>query len=271
MKFFFLFSVCFLFNFSILVCYGEEFTRSLNDTSHGFNIVKFPNPVRLGHLSQRFELRSGDCSANINWSDCNTDRSRTEMSSKQKFYIGDEKWISYSIYIDKSFKELTPTKTSLGQIHQYGGPSGFAGGFPNNPPILQFNILNNNYVLYLHRLSGNFYNVDDDPIYYKIISLNDMRNKWTDILIHIKFDKNYSFLEIYANGKKVINHMNNFINFEPKYFYFKYGIYNSFISRYENKFKSKLPTLIVFFDEIRIGNTRHEVDYRTNKLLDPID
>ena len=56
----------------------------------------------------------------------------------------------------------------------------------------------------------------------------------------------------------------------PKEIYFKYGIYRSFISRY-NCILGKLPTQVVFYDEIRIGTSIKKVDFNLNPKLKPVD
>ena len=39
--------------------------------------------------------------------------------------------------LSKDFVDTYPTNTSLGQVHQYGGPLGTAGGFASLPPLIQ--------------------------------------------------------------------------------------------------------------------------------------
>ena len=57
--------------------------------------------------------------------------------------------------------------------------------------------------------------------------------------------------------------------------YFKYGIYRSFISKYKQEkmfgTDDTLPTQIVFYDEVRRGNSIEEVDFNINPKLIPID
>lgn len=247
------------------------FRRSLNNKNHGFKLVKKPHPVRAGELSQRFELRSGDCGEDHRWSDCDNDRSRIEFISNQGFAMGEEKWIAWSIFLDRTFEDVSPTKTTLGQIPQHDGPSGTAGGFPSTPPLIQFEIMNGDYVLVYHDLTGNRRNVVDNIKIFKLISLSEMINRWVDVILHIKFEKKEGFLEVFVNGTKCASIDKNLVRFKPKKFYFKYGIYNAFVSRYEKKFEKSLPTQIVYYDEVRVGNKREDVDLSINPNLSPID
>ena len=58
----------------------------------------------------------------------------------------------------------------------------------------------------------------------------------------------------------------------PEEIYFKHGIYRSFISKYkERKKKNKMPTQVVFYDEIRRGASIEEVDVNINPKLKPVD
>ena len=66
------------------------------------------------------------------------------------------------------------------------------------------------------------------------------------------------------------------VNFIPDKTYFKFGIYRSFISRLKDRQKmrkkeEKMPTQIVYYDEIRRGNSIEEVDFNINPQLKVID
>jgi hypothetical protein len=39
--------------------------------------------------------------------------------------------------LPKDFIDTYPTNTSLGQVHQYGGPTGTADGLASFPPLIQ--------------------------------------------------------------------------------------------------------------------------------------
>lgn len=246
------------------------FRKSLSDTEYGYKVVTSPHPIRAGINSIRFELRDGDCGSQHNWSDCENDRSRVEIISKKEFLLGENKWFAWSIYIDESYEDVYPTKTTLGQIVQYEGPSGIAGGYPSYPPLIQFEIVNGNYVLTHHELTGDKDNIIDQTKNFKLISLSEMKGAWIDFVMHIKFEKD-GLLEFFVNGEHQLIIDKNLMHFEPEKFYFKFGIYNAFVSRYKNKFGKKLPTQIVYFDEVRTGDNRESVDLRYNPNLLPVD
>lgn len=247
------------------------FKRSLNDKIYGFTIVKSPYPVRDGIFSKRFELRSDDCGFDDFWNDCETDRSRIEFISNKKMRIGDERWFAWSIYLDKSFQDVSPTKTALGQIIQVGGPIGKAGGILSIPPLIQYEIKDGQFILVHHDLVGDKNNVKNNTKRFDLISLEDMIDQWTDIVLHIKFKKEDGYLETFINGTSRAIIDKDLIRIEPEIFRFKYGIYNAFVSRYKEKFQKDLPTQIVYFDEVRTGLSRESVDLRFNPDLEPVD
>ena len=76
----------------------------------------------------------------------------------------------------------------------------------------------------------------------------------------------------WLNGEKKFQIDENPIFFKPKEIYFKYGIYRSFLSKFKKRRKTdEMPTQVVFYDEIRTGNTIEEVDINFNPSLLPID
>ena len=68
--------------------------------------------------------------------------------------------------------------------------------------------------------------------------------------------------------KFIVYHNRKFV---PKEIYFKHGIYRSFISKYKERKNSDMPTQVVFYDEIRRGNSIEKVDININPKLKPVD
>jgi hypothetical protein len=235
--------------------------RSLNSTEHGYTIVS--DIVRAGEQSQRFEVRAGDCGQDVGWSDCANDRERSEFSLSKRFHPGKDQWIGFSIYLPADFVSSPHVNTSLGQIHQRGGPSGTAGGLPSFPPALQLNVKGQNYRACVHILSGSSDNVSDRCQYFGLAKLEQMRGKWTDVIVHFDTSAKSSLLEIFINGQRKA-HLENFIKFWPHQYYVKYGIYRSFVSRHPGP----MPTQVVHYDEVRMGRSQKFVIVRPD---DPVD
>jgi hypothetical protein len=235
--------------------------RSLSTTKWGYQIVK--SPVRAGKRAQRFEVRPGDCSGDSGWSDCDNDRERSEITLKKDWRYGTTQWIGFSVYVPQDFKASSKVNTTVGQIHQRGGPSGTAGGLPSFPPLMQLEMRGGSYIAGVHILTGSASNVRDNVKKFPLASINAMRGKWTDILIHLDTAKGKEVLEVYVNGQRKAA-LTDFINFIPKEFYFKYGIYRSFVSRHGGP----MPTQILYIDEVKLGKSADKVRVNEARPMD---
>ena len=49
--------------------------------------------------------------------------------------------------LSKDFIDTHPTNTSLGQVHQRGGPTGTAGGLASFPPLIQIDARSGSFFL----------------------------------------------------------------------------------------------------------------------------
>ena len=239
--------------------------------SHNFQFVNDSTKSRRGNQYQRFELREGDCFNLGNWDDCANDRQRVEFTANPFLPPKGNQCIAFSIMLDKSFEAIEPSPTALAQIHQRGGPSGFAGGFKSNPGILMFHAEEGYYDfdwLYLHGPRNDITQLD---LKFRLLPLDEMKGKWNDISFCLDFAK--SNMSLWVNGKRKFN-----INQPPhglhlpESIFFKYGIYQSFTTWYKEEHnKDKTPTQIVYYDEIRRGSSIEEVDFNINPNLKVID
>ncbi|WP_171125007.1 heparin lyase I family protein [Ruegeria sp. HKCCA4707] len=238
--------------------------RSLqkNQTKHGYSKVK--GLSREGTRSQRFEVRAGDCGWDDGWSDCDNDRERSELYVKKEWKHGTDQWIAFSVYLPGDFKTSSKVRTTVGQVRMKGGPTGFAGGFPSKPGVFQMEMLGNRYFLRVHVLSGPFDNVRNDIKDYNLATISEMRGKWTDFVVRLNTQGAPGTIEVFKNGKQVAVHRFN-QNYKPKSYYFKYGIYRSFVSRNGGP----MPTQVVFFDEVRMGKSYEKVAVELQKR--PVD
>ena len=234
--------------------------------SHNFQFVNDSTKSRRGKQYQRFELRDGDCFDLGGWDDCANDRQRVEFTANPFLPPKGNQCIAFSIMLDNNFKTMHSSLTALAQIHQRGGPTGFMGGFKSNPGVLMFHAQEGYYDfdwLYLH---GSRTNIKQTDLKFRLLSLDEMRNKWTDISFCLDFAKNN--MSLWVNGKRKFN-----INQPPtglhlpESIFFKYGIYQSFVSKHSGS----TPTQIVYYDEIRRGSSIEEVDFNINPNLKAID
>jgi hypothetical protein len=219
--------------------------------------------ARAGRKSQRFEVRPGDCWRNDGWDDCANNRERSEFSIKKRWRYGKTMWIGFSVYLPADFQTSSRVRTTIGQIHQEGGPSGTAGGLASFPPMMQLEAIGNSYKAGFHLLSGAASNVRDDVKYFDLARISDMRGRWTDVLIHFDTSGGRELAEVYVNGQRRAQ-IAGFIRFRPQEYYFKYGIYRSFVSRHGGP----MPTQVVYIDEVRMGKTRAKAELNPSRPVD---
>ena len=250
---------------------GFKYHKNFMDhNEHNFKYIKDKKKARAGKYYQQFELRDGDCFGDEGWSDCDTDRERVEFSTRPRQPITKNQCYGYSLMLSKDFTHVHPTSTTLGQVHQHGGPTGTAQGLASFPPLVQIDVVGESLFFNWHELSGSATNVIDESRYYKLKSLKDMKEVWTDISFCLDF-KNKR-MDAWVDGIKKVEILKSPIFFKPKAIYFKHGIYRSFISKYK-KFHNvkKMPTQIVFYDEVRRGKSIKKVDININPKLKPVD
>jgi hypothetical protein len=96
-----------------------------------------------------------------------------------------------------------------------------------------------------------------------------MKEVWTDISFCLDF-KNKR-MDAWVDGVKKVEILKSPIFFKPKGIYFKHGIYRSFISKYKQLNNGKMPTQIVYYDEVRRGSSIKKVDININPKLKPVD
>jgi hypothetical protein len=248
---------------------GFKFHKNfMSQNKHNFNYIKDSSQARSGDYYQKFELRSGDCFGDENWSDCENDRQRIELSSEPNQPISGKQCYGYSIKLSNDFTDIRKVSTTLGQIHQKGGPSGKANSLSSFPPLIQIDARKGNLYLNWHQLSGSKENVKDESKYYKLKTLKSMKDVWTDISLCLDFENKR--IDAWIDGINIVKILKSPIFFEPESIYFKHGIYQSFISNYTT-FKGKTPTQIVYYDEVRRGNSIEDVDVNVNPNLKFVD
>lgn len=257
--------------------------------SYRFSRVK--SPTRRGKKAQRFEIRHGDCGKTTGWNDCLNDRARVEMKEQPKNSIskpGQGVWYGYSIFIPKDFVSLGRGNTMLGQVKAEGWGLPMWSLTFNDAPYLNF----------------------PDEKKCRLGSLTSWQGRWIDITIYAHYGHSGQsrYFELYKDGALLCSRTTPFMPAEfldktPK-LGLKYGIYNSYVSRYlakvgtlpavaeafaeqhktgTSKSPSKtpfefdwgveLPTHIVYYDEMRAGKTRADVDVKMleERGVPPVD
>lgn len=276
----------------------NKYNTSENSQNHDkpYGYTTNSEVVRRGGKSQRFEIRHGDCGFDDDFNDCQYDRRRYERYVEPAFTEKPEGivWYAWSMYLPDAFEQLHPTNTTLGQVKITG------------------------YREPLWYLNGRkkWIKIKFDATHQKcrLIKFEDAIGKWTDFLMKVDYstsEEGKLYSEIYVNGenkgceidqpvltKQILNNRRK--NKRVK-INFRYGIYNSYASRWLDNHKTKdvnvegfsdkhsdsrmvvesvtnkpwdidwgvkLPTQVVYYDEVRVGPTRESVDIDMN---DPVD
>lgn len=212
------------------------------------------HPVRSGNKSLRFELRDGDCNSSGDFDDCTNDRSRHEIMNMDSVPEGSEYWYKYSIYVPSEVLKVGDSILFLGQF-------GSANGTDFMNPLMFEDFVSG----YGVRQNDEFYNFLFRGV---LLSNASFRDRWVDVMIHAKWSSgNDGFMKIYFNGflSKSLTGANITSNL---WTFFRVGIYNAFISDCNC---SRMPTQIVYFDDIRQALTRSEVEseYQDNRVVIP--
>ena len=89
---------------------------------------------------------------------------------------------------------------------------------------------------------------------YSLISNEEFKGKWHDIIVHAiwSVDANKGVTEVWVDGGKAVDFRGATRTVENSTVYFKYGIYRP----------SNNMITTVYYDEIRKGKTRDDVDVR---------
>lgn len=230
------------------------FQRSLNDKPWGVNPVdQWNGPVFAGRISERFELRQGDCSAQPEWNDCAMDRERVEMSELKPYTpLGQPTWYSWTMWFDRTWQDISPVTTTIGQFHQRDV----------SVPAMLFVQRDNRYMLRLESAKALYPN---DNI-RTLATLDEMKGRWNTVVVYAKWSTGADGeLKVWFNGNLRLDLKGpNTTNTTPVFF--KYGIYRSFVSRTPNR-----PAHVVYIDEVRKGPTRESVDPGLGKKLKPVN
>ena len=245
-------------------------------------------PARNGELSQRFELRNGDCTTNQppcdshpnDWG-CYNHRERAEVQHTQ-WRPGQDKWIGFSVRVDDdwtksqrghctSIFQIKQTENNVYQGNKPGTKSGdYSGGHYIGGHAVMHGSICGDRVGITIKHSGytdskfNGWSKDENVTF---ANLSGIRNQWTDIVIHWDtsgYRNDESTLKIYLNGKLAGKWENITNNFFPDLYTFKYGPYRGYMKQHG----VTSSTQVIYFDEVRTGRSFDAVNPADNRAMD---
>jgi hypothetical protein len=274
-----LFFIIFIFTLDLLALEINKFNTTTNS-------LDYKDAFSIDKNYEKFVLNHGNCSGK----DCYTDRQRSERSVLNKFRLEKPNniiWYDIVMLLDEKFTDISPANTSLVQVKLSGW----------RPPMWMLEAKNSKLYLHLH----------SSHIKCDIGKIDDLKSKWIDITFAIDYSTSLdkrglknSFVKLYLNNRPLVCDVDTPIltkyaldnNSKRDSLYLKYGIYNSFVSRwlYKNRTKNidikkwedynqdskhisksfsnspflvdwgvKLPTLSVYFKSIRVGLSYEDI------------
>ncbi|MEM7547913.1 MAG: heparin lyase I family protein [Pseudomonadota bacterium] len=210
------------------------FVRSLNDTPHGYADVPAPTPMAPTAMVERFELRPGDCGSHRGWSDCRTDRERSELSELgPRSRAGEVAWYGWWVHLPPDWPDVWPAKTTIAQFHQ-----------EDSHPVWMF----------LHK--GGALVIDNQSTgrtteTVPIIAPEALRGRWHRIEVFARWSRGSDGqFAVYVNGDLRFAHEGPTMT--ARKVYFRYGVYRSFVSRHDGP----APTQIAYFAAVRKARDR---------------
>ena len=215
---------------------------------YAFQLVKKKDghPVRSGKKSYRFEVRFGDCGKHSGHNDCKKDRQRSEAKFKDYQKGKKDYWYSASIYLTKDYKSVAPVRTTFVQLYEKGWK-----------PILMVTDRSNEWLEVGRMWSGEYVEMK------KAIKIDEMKGKWTDILINTRFSREEDgYIKVWVNDKLILEAMNikNITPYTKKGVGLDFGIYQTFVSGWKREYGDKeYPSMVVYIDEVNMGTSREKV------------
>jgi len=185
------------------------------------------------------------------------DRVRSELGSYDNTFKG-EQWLTFSIFIPKDYKTISPTITSFYQIYEM-----------KNGPALKIEDKFGTMIANIMIKGGSIEEKN-------LLAINDMKGKWTHVLMNINYSKNKDkgFYNIWVNSKYTASYKGQTLGGGAKGLYVKAGIYQSFLSRYlsangmnpnwvKGQEANGFPTQVIYMDNIFKASSKEKL----NKII----
>ena len=97
----------------------------------------------------------------------------------------------------------------------------------------------------------------------KALRINDMKGKWTDVLISGRFSReDDGFMKVWVNNKLILSAENikTLTPYTKRGVGLDFGIYQTFVSGWKREHSNKpYPNMTVYFDEVNLGTSKDRV------------
>jgi hypothetical protein len=178
---------------------------------------------------------------------------RSEITIRDSWEIGSDRWIGISFYLPIDFQTSDAVRTSIAQIHHRGIELD-RGGSVSRPAFLQIVLQGDRVFANVADFVGEGDDIGNSPNEYRLAALDDLRGRWTDFVIRQDVSNGDETLEIYMDGARALR-LEDTVEIIPDEYYFKFGLYRSFVSRHDGP----MPIQILYVDEVRMGDDARDV------------
>lgn len=261
---------------------------------HAFRRAEVPEPVRRGQLSERYELRDGDCGG----SDCGNFRARSQIvedAETTRARLNRDIWYGWSFY-NATLGAVT-RDTSLGIVvgewklageqpalfrfvQRPQGETDLAGCDPS--VCTRAGSASDDVVVELDEIAQaqGWGPERGEGDICRLWSMEAERGRWVDLVVNTNFGTDgYGTLRVWVNGELRCDYLGQMVSEErartpvagPTH---RRGLFASFTRPFaQSQGAAPRPTLIAYYDEFLVGASRAEVDARLREAsgLAPVD
>jgi hypothetical protein len=257
------------------------YARFLSPASYNFRYSAPTEPVRRGDVSERYELRDGDCVD----ADCTAGRLRAEISetdTSTTARVGQDIWYGWSFYNDNM--GAVPREKSIGLVLGQWKPAG------DQPPafrIVQTATGEMNWAKCDPKICSNSGTDADDVVaelenvkvaanwgpaqnngdVCRLFSMEGMRGKWVDIVVNTNFGAGEDgYLRIWINGALKCNYTGRMVwgsaaEVDGAPLTHRRGLFASYTKPWRTQQGgAAIPTMVAYYDEFLSGKLRGDVD-----------
>ncbi len=262
----------------------EGYERLFSPTPYAFRFSGPGEPVRRGEVSERFELRPGDCGG----SDCAGNRARAEIReqvSATPARLNRDIWYGYSflnVTMGAASREtsrggifgqwkLSGDQPAIFRIaQQSAGEGNWAAcnpafcstqlGDPADDMVIELEDM---------RLAAGWGPAQNNGAICRLFNMAQMRGQWVDIVINTNFANNSNgYLRVWVNGQLKCNYFGRLVS--PQSFMAKgtdpshrRGIFATNTRRWAKD----SGAMVAYYDEFLTGQVRSDVDTRLRERM----
>jgi len=213
------------------------FLPFLSDPSWAISTVEDPTGLAPTPRVQKFELRTGDCSARPPYDDCRDGAERAALSepipTQSRSGVG--QWLRFQVYLPEDFESTYPAKNRLAEFVDHRAQ--------DVPWALE---IGSTGVLWLGR------RIDGDEEYFSLVEAGALRGEWLDVIVNVQWSTKAGAFNLWINGEQRAAFTGP--TCDKCSVFFTYGISRVGVAQFRKRFPAKpLPTQTVYFTPVEVA------------------